>query len=310
MAQLARRITALAHGFRGRIGVAAAPVDGGWTVSYDGASLFPQQSVSKLCTAVAVLDAVDAGRLSLADPMLVRRQDMSVFHQPIQAHLADAGYSTTIGDLLAGAIADSDNAADDILIRRLGGPSAVQAAIDARGLGAIRCGPEERMLESRIAGVEWKPDYSFGRAFWTARDAVPPAVRAHRLKAYLRDPEDGASPATLVQLLSRLQRGELLSPASTERLLHIMATTRTGPLRLPAGLGPGWTIAHKTGTGQDLGDLATGVNDVGLLSAPDGRTYAVVVMVASTRQPVLERQRLMADVAAAVVAEQEATKVK
>ena len=304
--KLARRITALVHGFEGRVGVALSPVDGAWTIAFDGAALFPEQSVSKLCTAIAVLDAVDAGRITLSDPVLVRREDMSVFHQPIQAHLTDAGYSTTVDDLLVGAIAQSDNAADDILIGKLGGPAVVQAAIDARGLGAIRCGPEERVLESKIAGVDWKPEYAFGRAFWTARDAVPLPVRQQRLHAYLADPDDGASPLALVELLRRLKRGQLLSAASTERLLQIMASTRTGPLRLPAGLGPGWTIAHKTGTGQDLADLATGNNDVGLLTAPDGRTYAVAVMIASTRQPVPERQRLTAGVAAELVAEEDA----
>ncbi len=173
-------------------------------------------------------------------------------------------------------------------------------------LGAIRCGPEERVLQSKVAGVDWKPEYSFGQAFWTARDAVPMDVRTAKLNAYLDDPDDGASPTAMVQGLSRLQRGELLSPASTARFLQILASTETGPLRLKAGLGPGWSIAHKTGTGQDLGDLSTGYNDVGLLTAPDGRTYAVAVMIASTRRPIPERQAFMADVARAVVAQHDA----
>jgi beta-lactamase class A len=300
-AALVTQLATLAHGFDGRVGIAVEDVQSGWVASHDGASFYPQQSVSKLCTAIAVLDAVDRGRLRLGDPILVRREDMSVFNQPIQAHLTDAGFPTTIGDLLVGAIAQSDNAADDILIRQVGGPDTVQRAVSSRGLRDIRCGPEEHLLESKVAGLDWRPEYSFGRAFWTARDAVDPGVRTAKLQAYLAEPDDGAAPVALVHLLSRLKRGELLSQASTARLLDIMAATRTGPLRLPAGLGQGWSIAHKTGTGQDLADLSTGNNDVGLLTAPDGRTYAVAVMIASTRQPVPDRQRLMADVSRAVV---------
>jgi beta-lactamase class A len=300
-AALVMQLAALARGFDGRVGIAVEDVKTGWVASFDGAALYPQQSVSKLCTAIAVLDAVDRGGLRLADPILVRREDMSVFNQPIQAHLTDAGYPTTIGDLLVGAIAQSDNAADDILIRQVGGADAVQRAVSSRGLRDIRCGPQEHLLESKIAGLDWRPEYSFGQAFWTARDTVDPHVRTAKLQAYLADPDDGAAPAVLVHLLSRLKRGELLSQASTARLLDIMAATRTGPLRLPAGLGAGWSIAHKTGTGQDLGDLSTGNNDVGLLTAPDGRSYAVAVMIASTRQPVPRRQRLIADVSRAVV---------
>ena len=298
---LVARLDALAHEFSGQVGIAIKDVQTGWVASYDGERLYPQQSVSKLCTAIAVLDRVDRGKMRLSDPVLVRREDMSVFNQPIQAHLTDAGYSTTIGDLLVGAIAQSDNAADDILIRRVGGPRVVQQALASRGVKGIRCGPQEHLLESKVAGLEWRPEYSFGQAFWDARDKVDPGVRAARLQAYLDDPDDGAAPVALVHMLARLKRGELLSAASTARLLDIMAATRTGPLRLPGGLGPGWTIAHKTGTGQDLGDLSTGNNDVGLLTGPDGRTYAAAVMIASTRQPVPERQRLMADTARAIV---------
>jgi beta-lactamase class A len=72
-------------------------------------------------------------------------------------------------------------------------------------------------------------------------------------------------------------------------------------MRLKAGLEPGWAIAHKTGTGQELGDLQSGYNDVGLITAPDGHAYAVAVMVAQTRRPIPERQAMMAGVARAVV---------
>jgi beta-lactamase class A len=299
---LAATLSALARGFDGRVGIAVEDLGDGSIAAVDGEAFYPQQSVSKLCTAIALLDAVDRGQRRLSDPVLVRREDMSVFHQPIQARLTDAGYPTTLGDLLIGAVAQSDNAADDILIRQLGGPAAVQAAVAGRGLDGVRCGPPVHLLEAKVAGLEWRPEYSFGQAFWTARDTVDPAVRAARLNAYLADPDDGARPVAIVRMLGRLKRGELLSPASTDRLLQIMASTTTGPLRLPGGLGPGWSIAHKTGTGQDLGDLSTGQNDVGLLTAPDGRVYAVAVMIASTRQPVPERQRLMSAVSRAVAA--------
>ena len=55
-------------------------------------------------------------------------------------------------------------------------------------------------------------------------------------------------------------------------------------------------------TGQDLGNLSTGYNDVGLIVAPDGHRYAVAVMIASTRRPIPARMQLMGDVTRAVVA--------
>jgi beta-lactamase class A len=298
---LSAQLSELASGFPGKVGIAVEDVQAGWIADEDGERLYPQQSVSKLWVAMTVFDAIDRGRLSLADPVRVRRQDMSVFNQPIQKKLVDGVYATTVEDLLGFAIAQSDNAANDILVREVGGSGVVRRWLAEHHVVGVRSGPEERILQSEIAGVVWRPDYSFGQAFWTARDRVAPEVRAALLQAYLADPKDGATPDGVVEGLSRLVRGGLLSSSSTQRLLQILQQTTTGPARLKAGLAPGWSIAHKTGTGQDLGDLSTGYNDVGVLTAPDGRTYAVAVMIASTRAPVPVRQSLMADVARAVV---------
>jgi beta-lactamase class A len=82
----------------------------------------------------------------------------------------------------------------------------------------------------------------------------------------------------------------------------LLAETETGPSRLKAGLGRGWTLAHKTGTGQVMGPVATGFNDVGIMTAPDGHAYAVAVMIAQTRTSVPAREALMVEVARAVVA--------
>jgi beta-lactamase class A len=300
-AALSARLNDLASGFPGRVGIAVEDIQAGWIADEDGARLYPQQSVSKLWVSMAVFDAIDQGRLTLADPVTVRRQDMSVFNQPIQKRLVDGVYATNIDDLLGYAIAQSDNAANDVLVRRVGGSGVVRRWLVTHHVVGVRPGPQERILQSEIAGVAWRPEYSFGEAFWTAREAIAPKVRAARLQAYLTDPQDGATPDGVVEGLGRLVQGRLLSPASTQRLLQILGQTTTGPARLKAGLGAGWSIAHKTGTGQDLGDLSTGYNDVGLLTAPDGRTYAVAVMIASTRAPIPLRQALMADVARAVV---------
>ena len=137
-------------------------------------------------------------------------------------------------------------------------------------------------MQSQIAGLQWRPAYSVGNAFYQARNGVPIERRREAFEDYIDDPIDGATPEGLVNGLARLRRGELLSPASTERLLSIMSQTRTGPQRLTGGLAPGWRIAHKTGTGQVLGGTQAGYNDIGILTSPDGRHYAVAVMIGRT----------------------------
>ncbi|MDP1630549.1 MAG: serine hydrolase [Caulobacter sp.] len=300
--RLSAAIDRLGAGFPGEVGIAVLDVERGWAVDYNGQAHLPQQSVSKLWVAITVLNAVDRGDFALSDTVLIRKEDLSVFHQPLRNRVGPDGYRVSIDRLLAGEIQQSDNAANDALIRKVGGPWAVQVAIVGKSLGDIRFGPGEREMQTAAAGLTWKPEYSFGRAFWDDREKLPPAERRAALQAYLANPPDAASALDIVETLARLQRGELLSARSTDHLLTLMAGTRTGATRLRAGLSPGWTLRHKTGTGQVMGALATGNNDVGLLTAPDGRVYAVAVMIGQSRAPFAARQALMQDVARAVIA--------
>ena len=299
---LAAEIQKLGEAFDGEAGIAVLELADGWSVSHNGDAHLPQQSVSKLWVAITVLNAIDRGDFTLGDTVVIHKEDLSVFHQPLRDHVGPGGYRTTVAKLLAAEIQQSDNAANDALIRKVGGPWAVQVAIVGKSLGEIRFGPGEKEMQSRAAGLTWKPEYSFGRTFWEDRDKLPPEQRRAALQAYLANPPDAASPLDIVDTLGRLQRGELLSAESTAYLLKLMAGTETGAGRLRGGLAPGWTLQHKTGTGQVMGQLATGHNDVGLLTAPDGRIYAVAVMIGQSRAPFETRQELMRAVARAVIA--------
>src|SRR5262249_19492816 len=70
---------------------------------------------------------------------------------------------------------------------------------------------------------------------------------------------------------------------------------------LRAGLPGDWQIAHKTGTGPDWRGASVGINDVGLITAPDGHTYAVAVMMRQTRKPTTARLALFQAVSRTVV---------
>lgn len=287
--------------FPGRTGIAIRRIDGDWLVSRRGDEYFPQQSVSKLWVSLALLDRVDRGEVSLSDRIAITADDLTLFHQPLAARVRREGQvEETAASLLELAITGSDNSANDALLRHAGGPEAVRRFIERRELGRIRFGPGERLLQSRIAGLDWQQRYSAGNSFQVAREALPLSIRQQALQRYLADPEDGASPDAIVMALARLARGELLSPASTRLILDTMARTRSGPQRLRAGVPAGWQVAHKTGTGQVLGAVATGYNDIGILTAPDGTRYAVAVMMADTTASIPQRMALMQSVSRAV----------
>lgn len=291
----------LALAFPGRAGIAVRDVSADWTAGVDLESPYPQQSVSKLWVALSVLDAVDRGELRLDDTVLVRREDLSIFHQPLREKVGRGTYRTQVMALLENSTTLSDNAANDVLMRLVGGPDRVRAVMGEKALDGIGFGDEERFFQTAIAGLDWRPDFSFGQSFWRARESMPQGRRLAALEAYLADPPDGATPGAVTAALDRLASGELLGADATEQLLTLMAASRTGPKRLGGGLTEGWSLAHKTGTGQVMGARATGYNDVGLLTAPDGRVYAVAVMIAETTAAVPERQALMQAVTRAVI---------
>lgn len=300
---LEAQINELWRSFPGRTGVAVLAIDGNWSLSKRGEEFFPQQSVSKLWVAMTVLDQVDRGKLKLDQIVRITRDDLTLFYQPIRARvLANGEINETVLSLLEQSVTTSDCTANDSLLRTVGGPEAVREFIARKGLGKIRFGPGERKLQSGIAGMEWQQDYAIGRNFETARAKLSYEQRKAALDRYLADPVDGASPLAIVDALGELSKGSLLSPASTRMLLALLERTSSGPNRLRAGVPADWRFGHKTGTGQQLASVSTGYNDIGIMTAPDGKRYAVAVMMGDTTSSVPQRMEMMQGVSRAVAA--------
>ena len=295
------QVAALGRSFDGRAGVSVVSLNGNWRAEYNATTLFPQQSCSELWVAITALDAVDQGRVRLDDRVTLGRTDLTLFNQPLATKILGGGHTTTLGELMFTAITASDNTANDKLMRSIGGPSAVREMISAKGLGSIRFYDGERALQSKDAGLIWSQSYSIGDAFYKARSALPQSIRRASFERYIADPYDGASPAAVAMALARLKRGELLSPASTQRLLATMGSTKTGGMRVKAALAPGWHWSHKTGTGQTFQGRVGGINDIGLLTAPDGSVYALAIMTVPNKSDG-SSQNLMQAVARAVIA--------
>ena len=80
-----------------------------------------------------------------------------------------------------------------------------------------------------------------------------------------------------------------------------MTNSPTGQERLKAGLPKNWSIAHKTGTGPDVVGRGTATNDAGIATSPSGKHIAIAVFIAGSQAPLAEREKLMSDIASAVV---------
>jgi beta-lactamase class A len=286
-------------GFDGKVGVCVRDSVGSACIHRVGR--FPMASVFKLVVAVTVLDAVDRDGWQLDDSVLVKKEDLSVFVQPLRKLVTPGrGYLTTVGDLVSRMVVDSDSAAADFLLRRLGGPSVVNVMLMRNSIKGIRVDRDERGL-LEFYGLSWQPEYVDARLLRNAIAAVPDARRQEAFDAYLADERDTATPEGMVALLTALQSGRLLSAASTRYLLDVMSRTATFPDRLKAGLSPGWAIGHKTGTSDTWKGITAATNDVGILTAPDGGIIAVAAFIKASGRSPQERAALIADVARRIV---------
>lgn len=193
---------------------------------------FAMCSTFKLLIAAICLREADAGRLDLGERIPFTKTDL-VSNSPVTTDQLGAG-GMTIGALAEATQKTSDNAAANLLIKRLGGPAAVTAHFRAMG-----------DKETRV-------------------DRYEPAMN-FVLSADLRDT---TTPHAMAGLVARLTTGKLLSPAAQQTLIQWMVDTKTGLRRIRAGLPPEWRAGDKTGTGW--GKATTNkYNDIAIFFPPE-----------------------------------------
>jgi beta-lactamase class A len=83
--------------------------------------------------------------------------------------------------------------------------------------------------------------------------------------------------------------------------VQAMKDCATGTDRLKAGLAPGWTLAHKTGTSGSWKGMTAATNDVGVLTAPEGTKIAVAVFVGDSVASDKQRAAFIAKVSALAI---------
>ena len=216
MSNLEQRLNYLVAGKSADVGIAALDLNTGETVSIKGDTPFPMASTVKVAVAALYLAQVDHGRRNLDDTI----------------------NGTPVRSLMARMLIHSDNRATDIILKDLGGPTALHDWLKDNGVRGLR-------VDRTIAQL-----LSAKRDLWDHRDS--------------------STPTAMVDLLKRIYKGELIRPESRNYVLGLMAQCQTGKNRMKALL-PGVPIEHKTGTLNGLAD------DVGFLTMPDGHRVAIAI---------------------------------
>ena len=287
---------------QGNVGIGVLDLDTGERWFRNGKQRFPMQSVFKLPVGIVVLKLVDEGKLSLNQTVTITREQFVPAWSPILKEIKGDRGQFTVQYLLQRAVGDSDNTAADALVRLVGGPEQVTANLGRMNLRDIRVDRLEQQLQPDTVGLtNFRPELVDKQKYEEAVGQIPDAVKKAAMERYLTDPRDTATPEGMIDLLVKLQSRQLLSEDSTALLLKIMTDSPTGQKRLKAGLPPGWSIAHKTGTGEDVVGIGIATNDVGLISSPTGKHIAIAVFIAGSKAPLEQRESVMSAVASTVI---------
>ena len=293
---LNRDVAALAvRAAPGVLGVGLTNLESGEHFTWEGDRRFPMQSVFKAPLGAAVLAEVDGRRLALSEVMTVTDETLSPFWSPIaQAYPRRAAY--TVDEMLTAAVRDSDNTAADMLMKRIGGPGAVTAWLSSQRIMEIRVDRYERELQmDRLGMASFRAAWKAPAVLEAAINTVAPDKRRAATLAYLSDPRDTATPRSMLNFLAKLDAEQLISPASTRKLLTLMIQTPRGNDRIRAGLPKDTRFAHKPGSsGADLG-LTAAFNDVGIFVLKDKRSYAAVGFLSGSTASQEAQAALFAD---------------
>ena len=230
-------------------GIAIMGIDFQDSLTINGYAHYPMESVFKFPLAIAVLDRVDHGKAKLTQIIHMPQStlDTATWSPMIKDH-PNQDIDASIKDLLRYSVSKSDNAACDALFRFMGGPTAVNNDLHNLGITGMAIAATEEQMKQ-----DWQAQYT-----------------------------NWCQPYAMAQLLSRFHKGKFLSIKSKEMLFTLMMLSENPTDRILGSLPPGTVIAHKTGTsGTNKDGLTGGTNDVGIITLPDGRHYALVVYLSN-----------------------------
>ncbi|SHN02989.1 class A beta-lactamase, subclass A2 [Chitinophaga sp. CF418] len=256
-----KKIQEIAQTAHGHVGMAMMSLEDGDTITLNGKDRFPMQSVFKLPLAIAVLDQVDKGKFALDQVIHIRKEDLlPKMWSPMREKFPE-GTDMKLSDILAYTVSQSDNSGCDLLFRLVGGTTYVEEYIHSLGVDSIAI----RATEEQAAKA-WEVQYT-----------------------------NWSSPVAMLQLLKGVHTGKYLSKSSNDFLLKIMKETTTGPGRMRGLLPKEAVVAHKTGTSDTNTDGVTAAtNDVGIVTLPNGKHYAIAVFVSDTKANTATREAVIA----------------
>lgn len=259
------QLRALEQEYAARLGVFAFDPATGAAVSYRAEERFPICSVFKALAAAAVLRDLDRDGEFLAQRVHYTQEFVrKAGYAPVTGKPENIAGGLTVEQLCAAAVSESDNAAANLLLQDLGGPTAITRFCRSLGDGTTRLD-------------RWEPELNSAEP-WRETDTT--------------------SPGAIGKTFARLVLGRALDAGDRGRLTGWLVANTTNTERFRKGLPADWILADKTGGGTQYGVA----NDVGVVWPPE-RTPLVLSVLSVKHDPQGPTDNPLVARAAALVAD-------
>lgn len=232
---LAPMLKALEHDYSARVGISYREIGTGRTASYRDDERFGFASTLKAFAAALLLATTTDDERD--EPVHWSPEDVvAAGYSPVTEQATSGGL--TLGELAEAAVRQSDNAAMNMMLDRLGGPDGLRDALEARGDHTTRPVDEEPALNEIVPGSD----------------------------------DNTSTPEALAQNLEGIADGSWLTRADTRTLMDWMSGNPTGDTLIRAGAPEEWEVLEKSGGAGGLR------HDVAILRTPEREQIVLVVL--------------------------------
>lgn len=245
------------------IGISIKNIEDKDTLSINGNLNAPLMSVFKFHIALATLNLVDKGKLSLKQKIFIKKEEL---HEdtwsPIRDEYPNGNMYLTLDQLLRYTVSHSDNNGCDIILELIGGADTVQKFINKQGIKDFTIKVNEQEMQT------WENLYI-----------------------------NTTTPLATTELLEKFYKGQILKKKSTKYLYQLMVECSRGITWMKAGLPEGTELAHRTGiSNTNENNLRVAMNDVGIFKLANGNHIIISVYLKNITETRENTEKIIADI--------------
>lgn len=264
--ELQTEVTRVYRTFTGEVALYVKDLSTGVRYTHNSATPMYIASGIKIAVMVELFRQIQRREVRLDEELIYGPLDVRD-GAPVVSYLRQ-GTPVQIRILLEAMMQQSDNAATDMILRRIGVPNVNKGLVQE---GIFGFGPITTLLDVRkLVYKEIDPRAmqltpieisSIGNAenmdarlvklcelFHEPQGTYTHADFDRAFRTYYRTGYNSAPLDAIGQLLERLAKLKLVSEDASKQMLEVMLGTQTGVRRIRAGLPAGTRFAHKTGT--------------------------------------------------------------